>query len=201
MSWTRNLLGASAVCVLVLAGSVGCGTDDARGRAEEAPAAPAGKVLDDTDDQGRRYREVAARDAPEVGIEVQPDPRGGGGTWDVRLTVRRFRFSPADAEPRAVAGRGTARLFVDGRPVTELRAPAYRLPASLVPRGTHQVTVRLYADDGTVWAVDADPVQSTADVTASQAGEGAPPRGSGGASGTCAPPGGRCAPGRAGEAS
>lgn len=170
MSWTRSLLAALAVCVLLLTGSVGCGSSDAGDRGKNAASpSPVGKVLDDTDAAGRHYREVDEGEAPEVGIEVQPDPDSGDGGWDVRLRVRDFRFSPAGTKARAVAGRGLAYLFVDGRLVARLRTPEYRLPAGLVPRGTHQVTVRLYADDGTVWAVDGDPVESTADITASEA--------------------------------
>ncbi len=203
MSWTRALLAALAVCVLLLTGSAGCGSDDGReqGKSGASPA-PVGKLLDTTDDEGRRYREVADKGAPEVGIEVQPAARG---TWDVRLTLRNFRFSPPGTEPRAVAGRGLAHLLVDGRRVAELRTPLYRLPARLVPHGTHHVTARLYADDGTVWAVDGDPVQSTADITVS--GRRATPTTPPASTSTLSAPGiplrigGRGSPQRAGEAS
>lgn len=164
MSWTRGVLAALAVCVLMLTGPAGCGSSDGGEPEAGDSATPVGRLLDDTDEEGRRYREVDAERAPEVGIEVQPE---ADDSWDVRLTVREFRFSPADAEAKAVAGRGVAHLFLDGDLVTRLHGPEYRLPAGLVPRGTHQVTVRLYADDGTVWAVDGEPVESTADLTAS----------------------------------
>lgn len=175
MSWTRTFLGALAVCVLLLTGSVGCGSSDAR---EQGPGgvSPVGKVLDDTDDEGRHYREVESG-VPEVGVEVQPDPDGADGGWDVRLTLRDFRLSPAGAEAEAVAGRGLAHLYVDGRLVARLRIPEYRLAPGLVPRGTHQVTVRLYADDGTVWAVDGKPVENTAAITASEEETTATPTG------------------------
>jgi hypothetical protein len=124
-----------------------------------------GKVLDDTDKQGRHYREVGEKGAPGVGIEVQPAEGDQG--WSVRLTLRRFRFSPAGTQGEAVVGRGVARLFVDGHPVAALRTRAYCLSARYVPHGTHHLTARLYADDGTVWAVDGEPVESTADITAS----------------------------------
>ncbi|MFJ9120438.1 hypothetical protein ACIRJO_33500 [Streptomyces sp. NPDC102394] len=165
MSWTRGLLAVLAVCVLLPAGSVGCGTSDAHEDGGGASTSPVGKVLDGTDQEGRHLREVGKKDAPEVGVEVQPD---AGGTWDVRLSVHHFRFSAAGAERRAVAGRGYVRLYVDDRPVTRLRTAAYRLPARFVPRGTHHVTARLYADDGTAWGVKGEPVQSTADITASE---------------------------------
>ncbi|MFF0201717.1 nuclear transport factor 2 family protein [Streptomyces sp. NPDC005017] len=172
MSWTRRSLAALAVCVLLLTGSAGCRSGEPGEGETDASAAPVGQVLDDRDDQGRPYREVDEEDAPGVGIEVQPDP--DGASWDVRLALRGFRFSPPGAPAEAAPGRGFARLYLDGRPVAELRAPGHRLSALLVPRGTHQVTARLYADDGTVWAVNGEPVETTADITASgEEGSGA----------------------------
>ncbi|MCI3275607.1 hypothetical protein [Streptomyces cylindrosporus] len=165
MSWTRGLLTVLAACVLLLAGSAGCGSGDAHEGKNGASTSPVGKILDGTDKEGRHLREVDKKGAPEVGIEVRPDT---DDTWDVRLTVHNFRFSPAGTKSQAVAGRGFAYLFVDDRLVTRLRGTAYRLPARLVPRGTHHVTARLYADDGTVWAVNGEPVESTADITASE---------------------------------
>ncbi|MFF3502806.1 hypothetical protein [Streptomyces sp. NPDC003247] len=170
MSWTRGSLSALAVCVLLVTGSAGCGSGDAvegggaAGTAAVSPE-PVGEVLEDTDGDGRHYREVGEKDAPDVRVEVEPDARGG---WDVRLEVRNFRFSPAGTAARAAAGRGIARLFVDDRAVADLRGPSHDIPAGYLPHGTHQVTARLYADDGTVWAVDGEPVESTADVTASE---------------------------------
>ncbi|MEG3629233.1 hypothetical protein [Streptomyces poriticola] len=173
MSWTRRPLTALAVCVLLLTGSAGCGSGGSGPPSAGASASPpGGRLLDGTDEEGRRLREADGRRAPEVGIEVQPET---GASWDVRLTVRNFRFSPSGTAPRPVAGRGVAYLFVDGDLVARLRGPEYRLAAHRVPRGTHHVTARLHADDGTVWAVGGKPVQSTADITASR------PTGAGGA--------------------
>jgi hypothetical protein len=201
MSWTRGLLAALAVCVLLLTGSAGCGSSAAHEGKNGESASPVGKLLDNTDEAGRRYREVQKKGAPEVGIEVQPD---ADNAWDVRLTVRNFRFSPPGTKPRAVAGRGVAYVFVDDKLVTRLRGLTCRLPARLVPHGTHHVTARLYADDGTVWAVKGEPVESTADITASEAA-GAPGRIPAAtalsAPGTHARSGGRASPERAGKAS
>ncbi|MBW8793797.1 MAG: hypothetical protein JF597_09445 [Streptomyces sp.] len=166
MSWTRGLPGALAVCVLLLVAAAGCGSGKAHGQRATASPSPAGKILADTDENGRHYRELDKKQAPEVGTVVTPDASGG---WDVRLDVHRFRFSRAGTAAKAVAGRGLAYLFVDGGLVTRLRTPDYHLAAGLVPHGTHHITARLYADDGTVWAVHGKPVESTADVTASGA--------------------------------
>ncbi|WP_225838338.1 hypothetical protein [Streptomyces sp. NK08204] len=165
-SWTRNSLTALAVCVLLPLGVAGCGTGQAHGRGSAVSSSPVGKVLDDTDETGRHLREVDREDAPEVGVEVTPD---SGGGWDVLLTFRNFRLSPAHAKPRAVPGRGLAYLFLDGHRVARLHTREFHLAGHLVPRGTHHVTARLYADDGTVWAVRGKKVESTADITASGA--------------------------------
>ncbi|MEV8035911.1 nuclear transport factor 2 family protein [Streptomyces sp. NPDC086182] len=164
MRWTRGLLVALALCA-PLGGAAGCGAGEAHERG--VTASPVGTLLDETDDEGRLYREVGRKGAPEVAIEIQPD---SADDWDVRLTVRNFRFSPVGARTVPAAGRGTARLYVDGRTVARLRTAEYHLAGHLVPRGTHHVTARLYADDGTVWAVHGEPVESTADITASDSG-------------------------------
>ena len=166
MSWTRRTLTALAVCVLLPLGAAGCGAGEAHGHGGAVSPSPVGKVLDDTDDTGRHLREVGKKHAPDVAIEVTPDPTGG---WDVRLTLRHFRLSPAGAQPKALPARGLVHLLVDGRLVSRLRTHAYHLADRLVPHGTHHVTARLYADDGTVWAVHGRPVESTADITASGA--------------------------------
>ncbi|MFM9612360.1 nuclear transport factor 2 family protein [Streptomyces sp. V2] len=168
MSWTRGFLAALAVCVLLPAGLAGCGSSAGSEQGDGkngASTAPAGKLLDDTDEAGRRYREVGSKGAPWVGVQVEPD---SDGSWEVRLTLRNFRFSPQGNAARAVEGRGAARLYVDDKPLAELRTPRYRIGAGYLPHGTHHVTARLYADDGTVWAVDGKMVQSTADITASE---------------------------------
>ncbi|MGW0767921.1 hypothetical protein [Streptomyces sp. NPDC002676] len=165
-SWTRSSLTVLAVCLLLPFGAAGCGTGEAHGSGGAVSSSPVGKVLDDTDETGRHLREVGKHDAPEVGVEVTPDSVGG---WDVRLTFQHFRFSATGAKPKAVSGRGLACLFVDGRRVARLHTPEFHLAGRLVPRGTHHVTARLYADDDTVWAVHGRKVESTADITASGA--------------------------------
>ncbi|MFE9645672.1 hypothetical protein ACFYO0_16515 [Streptomyces sp. NPDC006365] len=177
MSWTRGFLAALAVCVLfgaLLAGITACDAGGGAGEGDGAEPSPVGKVLDDTDEEGRNYREVDKKRAPEVGIEVLPDARNG---WNVRLTLGDFRFSPAGVKKSAVQARGYALLRLDGRPVAELRDPTHRLSGSLVARGTHKITVRLHADDDTVWAVDGEPVESTADITVSDPVPSAPTTG------------------------
>ncbi|MER6090176.1 nuclear transport factor 2 family protein [Streptomyces bluensis] len=173
---SRRRLAALAACAL-LGLAAGCG-DGAHEQRAGVSASPVGRLLDDTDEKGRHYREIDVQGAPEVAIEVQPD---AGDGWDVRLTIRNFRFSPTGTRQVAVAGRGSVVLYLDGCPLTRLRTTEYRLRGDLVPRGTHPLTARLHADDHTVWAVDGEPVESTADITAS--GPEPEPAASGGAPG------------------
>jgi len=178
MSWTRGLLTALAVCVL-LAGLASCGSGGGSEREDGkngvASTAPVGKLLDDTDEAGRRYREVGSKGAPWVRLQVEPD---SDGSWEVRLTLRNFTLSPEGSAARAVEGRGTARLYVDEKALAELRTPQYRIGAGYLPHGTHHVTARLYADDGTVWAVDGKALETTADITASEPEKSPSPSGS-----------------------
>ncbi|MEU6394258.1 hypothetical protein [Streptomyces sp. NPDC046939] len=163
--WVRAAV-AGLTCAVLTGPAAGCGSDDDGTRT-------AGEVRTDrTDDEGRPYREVPEEDAPEIGVVVQPDEARAGG-WDVRIRVRNFRLTP-ESSPKgspadAVRGRGYARLYLDGRPLASLRTTAYRLPPTRLARGTHHLTARLYADDHTVWAVDGEPVEATADLTASGA--------------------------------
>ncbi|MFE7812167.1 hypothetical protein ACFU5P_09375 [Streptomyces sp. NPDC057433] len=166
MAWTGRQVTVLAVCGVLMAGSAGCGSRAAQERERGAgPPSPAGRLLEERDDEGRPYREVDEEDAPEIGVEVTPDTGGG---WDVRLRVRNFRFSPDGTARRAVPGRGLAHLYVDDRLVALLRAPGHHLSPHAVRRGTHQVTVRLHADDDSVWAVHGKPVEGTADITVSE---------------------------------
>lgn len=173
MPWTRRTLAALAVCVLLPLGAAGCATGHAR-QGARSPS-PAGKVLGGTDEVGRHLREADKKNAPEVGVEVRPDARDG---WDVRLTFRHFRCSAPGAGRTAVTGQGLAYLFVDGHEAARLRSRDYHLTGRLVPHGTHHVTARLYADDGTVWAVHGRPVESTADITVSDPEPSQTPAGS-----------------------
>ncbi|MEV5613375.1 hypothetical protein [Streptomyces sp. NPDC052225] len=157
---------ATLLTCALLVGPVGCGDDDGGPR-------QVGTVLDTTDDEGRRYRQIPEEGAPEAGIVVEPDADPGAG-WDIRIRLKHFRLSPPGTESRAVHGRGYAQLFLDGRRLALLRTLDHRLPAARVGRGTHHVTVRLYADDHTVWAVDGKPVEATADLTASGAETASP---------------------------
>ncbi|WP_443056250.1 hypothetical protein [Streptomyces sp. NBC_00239] len=153
---------ALAAALLVVVAAAGCGgratTHHKPGTSHEQATGTAGTLLTTDDGTGHRLREVPAAGAPQVGLEARPDSEDG---WNLQLTVRNFHFTPDSTGGAALRGAGHAHLFLDGRKLARLYGPWYHLPAAQVPPGTHTLTVRLYADDHTAWAVADRPVEST----------------------------------------
>ncbi|WP_225804281.1 hypothetical protein [Streptomyces sp. NK15101] len=145
---------ALAATALLLAGCGGRATTHHKpGTSHQEATGGNGTLLPARDESGHRLRELPAADAPTVRAEARPDSEGG---WNVHLTVERFRFTPESTGGAAPPGRGHARLLVDGREAARLYGPWGH-----VPPGAHTLTVRLHADDHTVWAVAGTPVQTT----------------------------------------
>ncbi|MEV7566809.1 hypothetical protein [Streptomyces tanashiensis] len=146
-----------AVVTLVALLLAGCGgratTHHKPGTSHQEATGSSGTLLAARDEGGHRLRELPTADAPTVRAEARPDSEGG---WNVHLTVERFRFTPESTGGAALPGRGHARLLVDGRETARLYGPW-----GYVPPGAHTLTVRLHADDHTVWAVAGAPVQAT----------------------------------------
>ncbi|MGW6391978.1 hypothetical protein ACWFR1_16050 [Streptomyces sp. NPDC055103] len=174
--------------VLVLAAALslaGCGdrptTHHNPGTSHEEATGSSGTLLPARDEAGHRLREVPAANAPTVRIETRPDTEGG---WNVHLTVERFRFTPDSTGGAALPGRGHARLLADGKETARLYGAW-----GYVPPGVRTLTVRLHADDHTVWAVAGAPVQATVRLDGTPAAPAPPsPRPSGTATATAAPP-------------
>ncbi|MEU2119020.1 hypothetical protein ABZ567_26000 [Streptomyces sp. NPDC016459] len=148
------MLPTALAAVLALAGCGGRATTHHKpGTSHQEATGSSGTLLPARDEGGRRLRELPTADAPTVRAEARPDSEGG---WNVHLMVERFRFTPESTGGAALPGRGHARLLVDGREAARLYGPwAY------VPAGARILTVRLHADDHTVWAVAGAPVQTT----------------------------------------
>ncbi|MEU3775085.1 hypothetical protein AB0F11_18095 [Streptomyces sp. NPDC032472] len=179
---------ALLAAVLLLAGgtATGCGgratTHHKPGTSHEQATGSVGTLLDAQDGSGHRLREVPAEGAPQVRLTVHPDSEDG---WNLQLAVERFRFTPDSTGGAALPGAGHAHLELDGRKLARLYGPWFHLPAAQVPEGAHTLTVRLYADDHTAWAVAGKPVEGTAPLTAAAPGasagghdHAAPPTGS-----------------------
>ncbi|MFJ6522272.1 hypothetical protein ACIQJ4_28935 [Streptomyces filamentosus] len=174
---TAPLAAATLAAVLLLA--AGCGgratTHHKPGTGHEQATGNGGTLLAARDESGHRLRELPAADAPSVRAEARPDTEGG---WNVHLTVERFRFTPESTGGGALAGRGHARLLVDGREAARAYGPWFH-----VPSGAHTLTVRLYADDHTVWATAGTPVQTTLTLTPSAQSPSVQPPSAGASSG------------------
>ncbi|MFD8208466.1 hypothetical protein ACFV2S_18985 [Streptomyces sp. NPDC059695] len=151
---TAPLLAAVTAAALLLTGCGGRATTHHKpGTSHQEATGSSGTLLAARDEGGHRLRELPAADAPTVRAEARPDSEGG---WNVHLTVERFRFTPESTGGAAIPGRGHVRLLVDGRETARLYGPW-----GYVPPGAHTLTVRLHADDHTVWAVAGAPVQAT----------------------------------------
>ncbi|MFD9410672.1 hypothetical protein ACFWBN_27140 [Streptomyces sp. NPDC059989] len=157
-----------AVTLLLAGGAAtGCGgratTHHKPGTTHEQASGSAGTLLTADDGTGHRLREVPAEGAPEVQLTARPDSEDG---WNLQLAVKNFRFTPDSTGGAALPGAGHAHLEIDGRKLARLYGPWFHLPAAQVPEGTHTLTVRLYADDHTAWAVSGKPVEGGVPLTA-----------------------------------
>ncbi|MFD6182183.1 hypothetical protein [Streptomyces goshikiensis] len=167
---------ALVAVLLLLAGgaTTGCGgratTHHKPGTSHEQASGSVGTLLDTDDGAGHRLREVPAEGAPEVRVSARPDTEDG---WNLQLTVRNFRFTPDSTGGAALPGVGHAHLELDGRKLARLYGPWFHLSAAQVPEGAHTLTVRLYADDHTAWAVAGKPVEASVPLTGSPPGQGA----------------------------
>ncbi|AQT76423.1 hypothetical protein [Streptomyces sp. fd1-xmd] len=153
---------------LLLAGgaAAGCGgratTHHKPGTSHEQASGSVGTLLATVDASGHKLREVPAEGAPEVRLALRPDSEDG---WNLQLSVENFRFTPDSTGGAALPGAGHAHLELDGRKIARLYGPWFHLPAAQVPEGAHTLTVRLYADDHTSWAVSGKPVEGAAQLT------------------------------------
>ncbi|MFJ7591402.1 hypothetical protein ACIQZO_29325 [Streptomyces sp. NPDC097617] len=160
---------------LLLAGgaATGCGgratTHHKPGTSHEQASGNVGNLLTATDATGHRLREVPAEGAPEVQLTVRSDSEDG---WNLQLAVKNYRFTPDSTGGAALPGAGHAHLELDGRKLARVYGPWFHLPAAQVPEGAHTLTVRLYADDHTAWAVSGKPVEGATRLTATATAPG-----------------------------
>ncbi|MFI5668950.1 hypothetical protein [Streptomyces sp. NPDC051704] len=163
----------TAALLLVGGAATGCGgratTHHKPGTSHEQATGSVGTLLDAQDVTGHRLREVQAEGAPQVQLAARPDSEDG---WNLQLTVKNFRFTPDSTGGAALPGAGHAHLELDGRKLARLYGPWFHLPAAQVPEGAHTLTVRLYADDHTAWAVAGKAVEGTLQLTAGAATPG-----------------------------
>ncbi|MFJ1563126.1 hypothetical protein ACIOG8_02670 [Streptomyces erythrochromogenes] len=164
---TRTAALLALALLLASGAATGCGgratTHHKPGTSHEQASGSVGTMLATTDAAGHKLREVPAEGAPEVRLALRPDSEDG---WNLQLSVKNFRFTPDSTGGAALPGAGHAHLELDGRKIARLYGPWFHLPAAQVPEGAHTLTVRLYADDHTAWAVSGKAVEGTAQLTA-----------------------------------
>ncbi|MFJ7268506.1 hypothetical protein ACIQV3_18005 [Streptomyces sp. NPDC099050] len=172
MSRRTGRAAALLALALLLAGgaATGCGgraaTHHKPGTTHEQASGKTGTLLTADDGAGHRLREVPAEGAPEVRLTARPDSEDG---WNLQLAVKNFHFTPDSTGGAALPGAGHAHLELDGRKLARLYGPWFHLPAAQVPEGTHTLTVRLYADDHTAWAVAGKPIEADLQLVAGSA--------------------------------
>ncbi|MFE2475436.1 hypothetical protein [Streptomyces sp. NPDC059389] len=170
---TRTAVLLAAALLLVGGAAAGCGgratTHHKPGTSHEQATGSVGTLLGAQDPAGHRLRDVPAEGAPQVQLAARRDSEDG---WNLQLTVKNFRFTPDSTGGAALPGAGHAHLELDGRKVARLYGPWFHLPAAQVPEGAHTLTVRLYADDHTAWAVAGKAVEGTLPLTAGAATPG-----------------------------
>lgn len=110
-------------------------------------------------DHGKMHEtplEVSRTDAPQLDIEVTPDPVTG---YNLHLMTRGFTFAPEHASLDHVAGQGHAHVYVNGTKIGRLYSPWMHLDA--LPSGATEIQVTLNANDHRPLAVSGTPVTAT----------------------------------------
>ena len=100
--------------------------------------------------------EVPAVDAPEVNIDLTPDPMTG---YNLHVRTRNFTFAPASASLADVPGEGHAHVYVNGVKLGRLYGDWMHI-ASL-PEGEVTVEVTLNSNDHRPLAVAGQPITAS----------------------------------------
>lgn len=116
-----------------------------------------GTLLSKGDGFGHRMREVPAGPTPDVALRVTADPAGG---WTVQVGASGVQWAPTQVNRPAAAGQAHAHLYAGTRKVARLYAGWSFLGKDAAKAG-EVLTVVLYANDHTAWAVDGAPVAAS----------------------------------------
>jgi len=97
---------------------------------------------------------------PTLDAEIYADPVGG---WNLNVKTSNFTFDAAAAGRENVEGKGHAHVYVNGMKLGRIYGDWYHI-ASL-PKGRHEISVSLYANDHRGLALGGAKITSTAKVT------------------------------------
>lgn len=99
---------------------------------------------------------MGSADAPAVELNLIPLM---DGSYNIQLTTRNFTFTPQLVDQAPVAGEGHAHLYINGEKIARLYGEWYHLPG--LPEAAETVSVTLYANDHSAFAVDGSPVSAS----------------------------------------
>lgn len=147
-----------------IAGEISPGHDSAQPTASDGhhhvhlniPESGVGTVLTVGDGHGHLMREAPDQAQPSVRLRAKADPAGG---WTLQVITSGFGWTPEQVNTSADAGTGHAHLYVGGRKVARIYGEWVFLPATQAQPGD-TLSVILYADDHSAWAVGGKPVQA-----------------------------------------
>lgn len=97
--------------------------------------------------------DVPAENAPEVSIDLIPDPVEG---FNLRVQPRNFTFSPEGASLGNVPGEGHAHVYINGAKLGRLYGEWMHIAA--LPKGAVEVAVTLNTNDHRPLAVAGQPI-------------------------------------------
>ena len=97
---------------------------------------------------------------PTLNTDIYADPVGG---WNLNVRTSNFTFDAAAAGRDNVEGNGHAHVYVNGMKLGRIYGDWYHI-ASL-PKGRHEISVSLYANDHRGLALGGAKITSTTKVT------------------------------------
>ena len=97
---------------------------------------------------------------PTLDTDIYADPVGG---WNLNVRTSNFTFDAAAAGRDNVEGNGHAHVYVNGMKLGRIYGDWYHI-ASL-PKGRHEISVSLYANDHRGLALGGAKITSTTKVT------------------------------------
>lgn len=105
--------------------------------------------------------EMGSADAPAVELQLIPLT---DGSYNIQVMTRNFVFTPELVDQAPIAGEGHAHLYIDGVKIARLYGEWHHMPS--LPDAAEVVSVALYANDHSAFAVDGLPVSASVMVSA-----------------------------------
>lgn len=100
--------------------------------------------------------DMDSANAPAVELQVIPLI---DGSYNIRVATRNFVFTPQLVDQAPIAGEGHAHLYIDGVKIARIYGEWFHLPS--LPEAAEIVSVVLYANDHSAFAVDGLPVSAS----------------------------------------